>query len=115
MALDAGAAAPGSTTAGKTIVFVTTADTDILTAGRALEELPPDFPHVMAFNPVYQDSSQPGEDLMAPNLTLAENRLRPLRVGRFELAGDAVTVEDRVEGVARSQAVAGAVHAAKPA
>ena len=73
MALDAdataGASDTRSTTAGKTIVFVTTADTDILTAGRAVEDLPPDFPHVMAFNPVYQDSSQPGsqasKELMA--------------------------------------------------
>ncbi len=35
------------------ILFVTTADTDILTAGRALESLPDGFPAVKAFNPVY--------------------------------------------------------------
>jgi cobaltochelatase CobN len=35
------------------ILFVTTADTDLLTAGRALESLPDGFPAVKAFNPVY--------------------------------------------------------------
>ena len=33
------------------ILFVTTADTDLLTADRALEGLPEDFPEVTAFNP----------------------------------------------------------------
>ena len=33
------------------ILFVTTADTDLLTADRALEGLPGDFPEVRAFNP----------------------------------------------------------------
>ncbi len=33
------------------ILFVTTADTDLLTADRALGGLPPDFPEVKAFNP----------------------------------------------------------------
>ena len=33
------------------ILFVTTADTDLLTADRALEGLPEDFPEVRAFNP----------------------------------------------------------------
>ncbi len=33
------------------ILFVTTADTDLLTADRALEGLPSDFPEVKAFNP----------------------------------------------------------------
>ncbi len=33
------------------ILFVTTADTDLLTADRALEGLPVDFPEVKAFNP----------------------------------------------------------------
>ncbi|MBT98854.1 MAG: cobaltochelatase subunit CobN, partial [Dehalococcoidia bacterium] len=33
------------------ILFVTTADTDLLTADRALESLPADFPEVKAFNP----------------------------------------------------------------
>ncbi|MDP6497778.1 MAG: cobaltochelatase subunit CobN [Dehalococcoidia bacterium] len=33
------------------ILFVTTADTDLLTADRALEGLPADFPEVKAFNP----------------------------------------------------------------
>ncbi|MDA0262785.1 MAG: cobaltochelatase subunit CobN [Chloroflexi bacterium] len=39
------------------ILFVTTADTDLLTAGRALEILPADFPQVKAFNP----ATLPGE------------------------------------------------------
>ncbi len=33
------------------ILFVTTADTDLLTADRALDGLPADFPEVKAFNP----------------------------------------------------------------
>jgi len=33
------------------ILFVTTADTDLLTANRALEGLPADFPEIKAFNP----------------------------------------------------------------
>ena len=33
------------------ILFVTTADTDLLTADRALEGLPADFPEIKAFNP----------------------------------------------------------------
>ena len=40
------------------ILFITTADTDILTADRALSALPAGFPRVDAVNP----SAQPGED-----------------------------------------------------
>ena len=40
------------------ILFVTTADTDLLTADRALEGLPTDFPEVKAFNPA--NLSPPG-------------------------------------------------------
>ena len=43
----------------KTIVFVTTADTDLLTADRALAGIPhPDFPAVLAFNPSALDVTQ---------------------------------------------------------
>ena len=42
----------------KSILFVTTADTDILTADRALEALPSGFPQVVAVNPA---SLEPGE------------------------------------------------------
>ena len=46
------------------ILFVTTADTDLLTADRALEGLPNDFPEVRAFNPANlppADLTQEGE------------------------------------------------------
>ena len=43
----------------KTIVFVTTADTDILTADRALAGLSvSEFPQVLAYNPVAQESQE---------------------------------------------------------
>ena len=42
----------------KPIVFVTTADTDILAADQALSSLPEDFPAVRAFNSESVDSSQ---------------------------------------------------------
>lgn len=43
----------------KTIVFVTTADTDILTADRALAGLAVSgFPQVLAYNPVAQESRE---------------------------------------------------------
>jgi len=48
----------------KTILFVTTADTDILTADRALSALPEDFPQVVAFNPVTLDTPEAQENLM---------------------------------------------------
>ena len=41
------------------ILFVTTADTDLLTADRAIEGLPADFPEVKAFNPA--NLSEDGE------------------------------------------------------
>ena len=40
----------------KSVVLVTTADTDLLTAHRALADLPGDFPPVHAFNPVSLDT-----------------------------------------------------------
>ena len=44
------------------ILFVTTADTDLLTADRALEGLPADFPEVKAFNPAnLSPTGQSGE------------------------------------------------------
>tara|TARA_B110000196_G_C20513068_1_gene372118 strand:- start:50 stop:298 length:249 start_codon:yes stop_codon:yes gene_type:complete len=39
------------------ILFVTTADTDLLAADRALEAMPADFPEAKAFNPVNMSSS----------------------------------------------------------
>ncbi len=45
----------------KSILFITTADTDILTADRALSELPGGFPQVTAVNPASL-SSDPTED-----------------------------------------------------
>ena len=46
------------------ILFVTTADTDLLTAGRALEGLPQGFPAVKAFNPVYLTSVEERQALL---------------------------------------------------
>ena len=49
----------------KTIVFVTTADTDLLTADRALAGIPhPDFPAVLAFNPSALDVTQDSARLL---------------------------------------------------
>ena len=39
------------------ILFVTTADTDLLAADRALEAMPADFPEAKAFNPANMSSS----------------------------------------------------------
>ena len=41
------------------ILFVTTADTDLLAADRALEAMPADFPEAKAFNPANMSSSSP--------------------------------------------------------
>ena len=51
----------------KSILFITTADTDILTADRALAALPAAFPRVDAVNPssLSWDEGQPNAELMA--------------------------------------------------
>ena len=52
----------------KSILFITTADTDILTADRALSSMPTGFPQVIAVNPVsvtVDESAQPGGEVMA--------------------------------------------------
>ena len=51
----------------KSILFVTTADTDILTADRALSALPAGFPRVAAVNPssLPRDEGQPDAEIMA--------------------------------------------------
>ncbi len=46
------------------MLFVTTADTDILTAERALSGLPDEFPQVVAFNPVNLDAPEAQEALL---------------------------------------------------
>ena len=48
----------------KTVLFVTTADTDILTAERALSGMPDDYPHVKAFNPVALETPETQAELM---------------------------------------------------
>ena len=48
----------------KTVLFVTTADTDILTAERALSGMPDDYPQVVAFNPVALETPEAQEELM---------------------------------------------------
>ena len=48
----------------KTLVLVTTADTDILTADRALAGLPQEFPQVRAFNPVALESEEARAELL---------------------------------------------------
>ncbi len=48
----------------KTIVLVTTADTDILTADRALSGLPEGFPQVRAYNPVGLDGEEGRAELL---------------------------------------------------
>ena len=53
-----------TTTQRKTVLFVTTADTDILTAERALSGMPDDYPHVSAFNPVALEPPEAQEELM---------------------------------------------------
>ena len=51
----------------KSILFITTADTDILTADRALASLPSGFPQVAAVNPstLPRDEGQPNAEIMA--------------------------------------------------
>jgi cobaltochelatase CobN len=52
-------------TGRKSIVLVTTADTDILTAERSVAGLDlPDFPRVMAYNPVALDAAEAREHLL---------------------------------------------------
>ena len=46
------------------ILFITTADTDLLTASRALEALPDDFTPVRALNPVYLTSAEDQQSLL---------------------------------------------------
>ncbi|HIN06568.1 MAG TPA: hypothetical protein EYM65_10080, partial [Dehalococcoidia bacterium] len=60
--LDAGPqAAPKNTN----IVFLSTADTDLLTADRALAEMPyPNFPQVLAFNPAKLDTPEAQSELL---------------------------------------------------
>jgi cobaltochelatase CobN len=53
-----------TTTQRKTVLFVTTADTDILTAERALSGMPDDYPHVRAFNPVALETPEAQGELM---------------------------------------------------
>ncbi|MEK7814709.1 MAG: cobaltochelatase subunit CobN, partial [Chloroflexota bacterium] len=48
----------------KTIVFVTTADTDILTADRALAGLPKGFPRVRAYNPASLSAPEARDELL---------------------------------------------------
>ena len=48
----------------KSILFVTTADTDLLTAGRALEGLPPDFAGLKAFNPAFLKTAEEQQQLI---------------------------------------------------
>ncbi len=43
------------------ILFVTTADTDLLTADRALEVLPEDFPEIKAYNPANLSKAGPSD------------------------------------------------------
>ena len=49
----------------KSILFVTTADTDILTADRALSTLPEGFPRVVAVNPASLESEQVSGEILA--------------------------------------------------
>ncbi len=49
----------------KSILFVTTADTDILTADRALTALPEGFPRVVAVNPATLESDKVSGEIMA--------------------------------------------------
>ena len=49
----------------KSILFVTTADTDILTADRALAALPEGFPRVIAVNPASLESEEVSGEIMA--------------------------------------------------
>ena len=51
-------------TGRKSVVFVTTADTDILTADRALTGLPEGSPAVRAYNPVALDSEEARRELL---------------------------------------------------
>ncbi len=51
-------------TGRKTVVFITTADTDILTAERAVTGLPEGSPRVRAYNPVAIESEETRRDLL---------------------------------------------------
>ena len=53
------------------ILFVTTADTDLLTADRALEGLPEDFPEVRAFNPANLSAANGTDDGGQPEILTA--------------------------------------------
>ena len=48
----------------KSILFVTTADTDLLTAERALEALPADLAELKAFNPAFLKTAEEQQQLM---------------------------------------------------
>jgi cobaltochelatase CobN len=50
--------------AQKTLLFVTTADTDLLTADRALAGLPLDFPKVLAYNPASLHTQEERDGLL---------------------------------------------------
>ena len=53
------------------ILFVTTADTDLLTADRALDGLPDDFPEVKAFNPANLAAAAPNKGVQQEILDAA--------------------------------------------
>ena len=55
------------------ILFVTTADTDLLTADRALEGLPAEFPDIKAFNPANLVADSAKEDGQKQILDTAQN------------------------------------------
>ena len=57
----------------KSILFITTADTDILTADRALSGLPQGIPEVAAVNPATLNSESESEDSGDPILDLASS------------------------------------------
>ena len=49
----------------KSILFITTADTDILAADRALAGMPKGFARVTAYNPAFVTNSDSQEELLA--------------------------------------------------
>jgi len=53
-----------TTHTSRSVVLVTTADTDILTADRALNGLPEGSPQVRAYHPVALDTEEARQDLM---------------------------------------------------
>ena len=79
----------------KSILFITTADTDILTADRALAALPAGFPRVDAVNPssLPRDEGQPDAELMA----LASNA----GVVVLRLLGGKRSMPDTFDGLVR--------------